>query len=132
MRSVEPFVAWNVSRNLLLKFRAELYALETPAGDAIVDADVYDLRVTWQFNRRSYLRFTAQRFDISRNLDEYVDEVDANTRDVGRQLLYSYKINPQTVFFLGYADNLTDDDALQGLEATDRTLFMKLGYAWTP
>ena len=90
------------------------------------------MRLTWQFNRRSYLRFTMQRYDIEKNQGVYIDDVDANTRDVGRQLLYSYKINPQTVFFLGYSDNLTDDDALRGLEETDRTVFMKIGYAWTP
>jgi len=132
MRNIRPFVEWNISRHLLLKLRADWYELETKSGDAIIDADVYDLRLTWQFNRRSYLRFTTQVFDIDRNQAVYVDEVDANTRDVGRQLLYSYKINPQTVFFLGYSDNLTDDDALRGLEQTDRTVFMKIGYAWTP
>jgi hypothetical protein len=51
---------------------------------------------------------------------------------MGRQLLFSYKINPQTVFFLGYSDNLYEDDALDTLEKTDRTWFMKIGYAWTP
>ena len=106
--------------------------LETQANEAIIDADVYDVRLTWQFNRRSYLRFTMQHFDITRNVDVYIDEVDANTRDVGRQLLYSYKINPQTVFFLGYSDSLADNDTLRGLEEADRAVFMKIGYAWTP
>ncbi len=131
-RKIEPFISWNIGRHFLIKIRADLLELETQANEAILDADVYDVRLTWQFNRRSYLRFTMQHFDITRNVDVYVDEVDANTRDVGRQLLYSYKINPQTVFFLGYSDNLTDDDILRGLEETDRTVFMKIGYAWTP
>ena len=30
-------------------------------------------------------------------------------------LLYSWKLNPQTVFFLGYADSYVDDDVLTGL-----------------
>ena len=131
-RKIEPFVAWNVNRHLSLRIRADLLELETQANEAIIDADVYDVRLTWQFTRRSYLRLTMQHFDITRNVAVYIDEVDANTRDVGRQLLYSYKINPQTVFFLGYSDNLTDDDTLRGLEETDRTVFMKIGYAWTP
>ena len=61
-----------------------------------------------------------------------VEEVDRETKDVGRQLLYSYKINPQTVFFLGYSDALVRDDSLNRLTETDRTWFMKIGYAWTP
>jgi hypothetical protein len=78
------------------------------------------------------LRLTTQFQDVERNPDAYVDSVDRNSRDVGRQLLYSYKINPQTVFFLGYSDALIDDDSLDGLTTTDRTWFLKVGYAWTP
>ena len=62
----------------------------------------------------------------------YIDEVDAHSREVGRQLLYSCKLNPQTVFFLGYSDQHVDEDGLDSLTATDRTFFMKIGYAWTP
>jgi len=129
---IEPFVDWNVSRHLLVKFQATLVDLETQEGEQIFDADLYDLRLTWQFNRRSFIRLTAQYQDIERNVDEYIDEVDANTRTLGRQFLYSYKINPQTVFFLGYSDSHLDDDSLTTLEKTDRTFFMKVGYAWTP
>ncbi len=128
----EPSVEWNINRHLLLRLQATLVDLDTQEGEQIFDADLYDLRLTWQFNRRSFIRLTAQYQDIERNVDEYIDEVDANTRTLGRQLLYSYKINPQTVFFLGYSDNHLDDDALNILEETDRTFFMKIGYAWTP
>jgi len=72
-----------------------------------------------------------QHSETSRNPDVYIDEVDANSKDVGRQLLYSYKINPQTVFFLGYSDQYVDEDSLDGLTASDRSLFMKIGYAWS-
>ncbi|MDH3490702.1 MAG: hypothetical protein OEM20_01710 [Gammaproteobacteria bacterium] len=68
---------------------------------------------------------------IERDPTSYSDVVDSRSRDVGRQLLYSYKINPQTVFFLGYSDALIDDDNLSGLTTTDCTWFMKIGYAWT-
>ncbi len=62
----------------------------------------------------------------------YIDDVDANSRSIGRQLIYPYKLNPQTVFFLGYSDRHIDDDELSSLTATDRTFFMKIGYAWMP
>jgi hypothetical protein len=69
---------------------------------------------------------------VERNEALYIEEVDAHSRDVGRQLLYSYKLNPQTVFFLGYSDQYVDEDNLDGLTVSDRTWFMKIGYAWTP
>ena len=105
-------------------------SLDTKEGEKIFDASVLDARLTWQFSVRSFLRVTLQQSSTSRNPDVYEDEVDAESKDVGRQLLYSYKINPQTVFFLGYADQYIDEDHLNGLTISDRSVFMKVGYAW--
>jgi hypothetical protein len=127
-----PEISWNVSRNLLARIDASFVTLDNTDGENIFDAKVYDIRLTWQFNSRSFLRFTTQRFDIERNQALYDDDIDEHSRDVGRQLLYSYKLNPQTVFFLGYSDQYVDEDQLSELTETDRSLFMKIGYAWTP
>ncbi len=129
---IDPFVRWNVNRHLLLRYDGVFVKLDTKDGARIFDAAVHDVRLTWQFSMRSFLRLTTQFQDIERNQASYTDTVDSRSRDVGRQLLYSYKINPQTVFFLGYSDSLIDDDNLSGLTTTDRTWFMKIGYAWTP
>jgi hypothetical protein len=129
---IEPWIKWNLNRHLLLKLEATKVSLDSKQDEQIFDAGVYDLRLTWQFNRRTFLRVTTQFQDIERNPAVYVDNVDARTRRLGRQLLFSYKINPQTVFFLGYSDNHFENDALNTLEKTDRTLFRKIGYAWTP
>lgn len=129
---IEPFAAWNINRHLFMELNSVILDLDAKSGEPIFDASVYDLRLTWQFNRRSFLRLTTQYQDIERNQDQYIDDVNTRTRNMGRQLLYSYKINPQTVFFLGYSDNHFEDDELNTLEETDRTWFMKIGYAWTP
>jgi len=47
------------------------------------------------------------------------------------QFLFSYKLNPQTVLFLGYSDTSAADQRID-LTRTDRTFFLKLGYAWVP
>ena len=131
---VKPSLIWNISRNLLAHVDGVFVNLDTKEGEAILDASVMDARLTWQFSVRSFLRMTIQHSEIDRNLDVYnvdvVDNYDAKSRNVGRQLLYSYKINPQTVFFLGYSDQYVDDDDLDGLAAFDKSLFLKVGYAW--
>jgi hypothetical protein len=129
---IDPFVLWNVSRHLLLRYDGVFVNLDQQDGQDIFAAAVHNVRLTWQFSVRSFLRLTAQIQDIERNQDSYYEAVDRRSRDVGRQLLYSYKLNPQTVFFLGYSDALIDDDNLGSLTTTDRTWFMKIGYAWTP
>jgi hypothetical protein len=131
-RRAELFARWNINRNWFLRYDGNFVKLDTKQGPNIFDAAVHDVRLTWHFSVRSFLRLTTQWQDIKRNQDVYTDTVDVRERDVGRQLLYSYKINPQTVFFLGYSDALLDDDSLSGLTTTDRNWFMKIGYAWTP
>ncbi len=129
---IDPFVRWNVGRHLLVRYDGVFARLDRKDGVNIFDATVHDVRLTWQFSVRSFVRLTAQFQDIERNPDAHDEPVDSHRRHVGRQLLYSYKINPQTVFFLGYSDALIDDDDLSGLTTTDRTWFLKIGYAWTP
>lgn len=129
-RVIEPSISWNINRNLLLGLQGVIASLETKQGEDIFDASVFDVRLTWQFSVRSFLRFTVQQASTSQNQDVYFEPIEAETDDVGRQLLYSYKINPQTVFFLGYSDQYVDDDSLSKLTVSDRSLFMKIGYAW--
>ena len=129
---IEPFVMWNITQKLLLRLKGVSSKLDTPDGELIFDATVLDARLTWQFSLRSFLRLTVQNTEVERNQAEYIDEIDEQSQDLGLQLLYSYKINPQTVFFLGYSDQYLDDDSVDELTVTDRTWFMKVGYAWAP
>jgi hypothetical protein len=60
--------------------------------------------------------------------------VDSEDRHLFTQLLFSYKVNPQTVLFLGYSDNqqggdFTGFEQRIDLTPTDRTFFFKVGYA---
>jgi len=129
---LQPKIEWNATQYLMLRLQSSLVTLDSKEGPNIFEAKVHDVRATWQFSVRSFVRLTVQHQDIKRNQAVYVDQVDARSRNVGRQLLYSYKLNPQTVFFLGYSDRYVDDDELSSLTATDRTLFMKIGYARMP
>jgi hypothetical protein len=123
-------IEWNVSRNLLLDVDGTFANMDTKQGEKVFKASIIDARATWQFNVRSYIRLTWQRSSTSRNPDVYLEDVDAESRNDGRELLYSYKMNPQTVFFLGYSDQYLDDDNLDGLTVSDRNIFMKIGYVW--
>lgn len=107
----------------------------------LYDANVSNARLTYHFNRRTFLRLNLQHVDYSRNLDNYLEEnrenIKANTSNLYTQLLFSYKINPQTVFYLGYSDNYSNRDYTDelgrfddSLIQTSRTFFTKIGYAW--
>jgi hypothetical protein len=129
----QPTIDWNATRHLLVRLRYTSDHLTTKAGATIFDAALTDLRLTWQFNVRSFVRLTLQGQDIERNVAEYANPLtDPHTETLASQLLYSYKLNPQTVLFAGYSDNHIDDMLTGDLEKTGRTFFFKLSYAWTP
>ena len=139
-----PQVDWNATRHLLVRLRYTKDRLSAQDGPTIYDARLTDLRLTWQFNVRSFVRLTLQDQDVDRNLALYDADPDndpntpppilppARTKTLASQLLYSYKLNPQTVLFAGYSDNSIEDPTTRQLEKTGRTLFFKLSYAWTP
>jgi hypothetical protein len=132
-RNYRPVIDWNATRHLLVRLRHTSDHLSTKEGATIYDAKLTDLRLTWQFNVRSFVRVTLQSQDIERNVSQYVNPLtDPRTETLGSQLLYSYKLNPQTVLFAGYSDSQLDDLNTGNLEMTGRTLFFKLSYAWTP
>jgi hypothetical protein len=132
-RRYQPQIDWNATRHLLVRLRYTSDHLSTKGGATIFDAKLTDLRLTWQFNVRSFVRLTLQDQDIERNVAVYANAAtDAITESLATQLLYSYKLNPQTVLFAGYSDNQLDDNLTGNLEMTGRTLFFKLSYAWTP
>lgn len=59
----------NVGRHMLLRVRHTLLQLDSEdGGERIFDAQLSDARLTWQFNLRSFLRFTVQRQQVKRNL----------------------------------------------------------------
>jgi hypothetical protein len=84
---------------------------------------------SWQFNPRCFVRAIVQHVEDRFNPDLYSDGRGAEDRNLFSQFLFSYKVNPSTVLFVGYSDvSLANDDF--GLTPVDRTIFVKIGYAW--
>lgn len=94
-------------------------------------ANLTDLRLVYQFNARSFLRLTAQYQNIENEslVAGSVGQTERD-RDFNKQLLYSYKVNPRTVFFLGYSDLADSDSDRPSIQVQERGLFMKLGYVF--
>ena len=104
---------------------SKLDAKDSPINDNIYVANISELRLSYQFDVRSYLKLSLVYNEV-----DYTDAEPA--KDLSSQLIYAYKINPQTVFFLGYSDLSYQDGDLTKLERSDRTFFTKISYAWAP
>ena len=119
----------NLNRHLELRFRHSFETMDV-AGDDLFTANLTDARISYLFNTRSFVRLAVIYRDIERNPDNYIDDVNESYKGFSTQFLYSYKVNPQTVFFAGYSDNGYQDDDLTKIEKTDRSVFLKMSYAW--
>ena len=126
-----PSVTWNVGRHLQLGLDHAFQRLDVEGG-RLLEANLTQLRTVYQLNIRTFVRAIFQYEDLERNPDLYLNPVPENEEQLFTQLLFSYKLNPQTVLFLGYSDNSfgsTLEEQTIGLTRTDRTLFFKVGYA---
>jgi hypothetical protein len=130
-----PSADLKLGRHLNLELRHSFRRLERDGEWAFV-ANLPQIRAVYNFNVRTFFRAIVQYQNIERNPDSYDVAVNRESRSFFTQLLFSYKVNPQTVVFLGYSDNavgsLTPELNRIGLTRTDRTFFLKLGYAWRP
>jgi hypothetical protein len=130
-RRFRPNIEWNVNEHLLLRLQHTKATLTAKTGPRVFEANLTDLRLTWQFNVRSFIRFTTQRQDVERNVAMYTDPTtQAHSLTLGTQLLYAYKLNPQTVLYVGAASSGLEDDRTIDVMSTNRTLFAKFSYAW--
>ncbi len=98
-------------------------------GANVYTAQVERIRALYSFSSASILKLIAQYNDVNRHVDQYPGiPVPQHSGAFLGSLLYSYKLNWQTVLYLGYGDDrvLTDQNDLL---KQDRSLFFKVSYA---
>jgi hypothetical protein len=127
---LNPELRWNIGRHIRVTWDHVYRSLDVEEG-RLFEANLSQLRMVYQFTPRTFLRAILQHQKIDRDPSLYDDPqaVSAEDESLFSQLLFSYKLNPQTVLFAGYSDNRIGDQDLP-LTLRDRSLFFKLGYAW--
>ena len=124
-----PSVELGLGRHLNINL-SHMYEKLSTNGERIYTANLSQVRIVYNFNIKTFVRLILQYTDLSRNTDLYNFAIDPEYQGLLTQLLFSYKINPQTVLFLGYSDNYL---GFKGVDLTqaNRTIFLKIGYALT-
>lgn len=125
---IGPVAEYRPVKRVSLRLSYNLDQLSVGSG-RLYRANLAQLRVIYFLNVRTFVRAILQYTDISRDPGLYTYPVDARTRRLFSQYLFSYKLNPQTVLFAGYSDNAEGSQAAD-LQQQNRTLFIKIGYAW--
>ncbi|HYK43029.1 MAG TPA: DUF5916 domain-containing protein [Thermoanaerobaculia bacterium] len=92
-------------------------------------AEIARLKATYTFTSRLFARAIAQYVRTTRDVSLYRSAVSAREGSLTFSGLIAYKLNWQTVAFLGYGDNraLTERNTY---DRQDRQLFLKVSYAF--
>ena len=127
---LEPSLRLDFGKRLRTRLSHRIFQLDVPGGK-LFEAGLSQARFLYQLNLRTFLRAVFQYTDIDRDLSLYnqPEDFEAREKELFTQLLFSYKINPRTVLFLGYSDNYLGDQDIE-LTQENRALFLKVGYAW--
>lgn len=125
---VNPILEAKFGRHVNLELDHLLQQLDVEGG-RLFRANLSQLRLVYNFNVRTFVRGIFQYLDLDRNPELYLEPVEPEVQTLFTQLLFSYQVNARTVLFAGYTD---DQLGLRevGLTQTNRTFFLKIGYAW--
>jgi hypothetical protein len=95
----------------------------------LFNARVSRARATYTFTARSFVRLIGQYSSTSRDRTLYSSEVPATSGTFSGSALLAYKLNWQSVLFLGYGDDRELSDRNR-LEKAERQFFVKIAYAF--
>ena len=127
LRLSPRLVLWPGNR-LFFVFDHDYEKLNVPGG-RLYTANISFLYTVYHLSSRMFVRSIIQYRDYSYNPELYTAPMESSQRRLQTQLLFSYKVNPRTVIYLGYSDSHFGGEDY-GLTQQTRTLFLKLGYAW--
>lgn len=127
---INPGIIRQIGRHLSVDLSTTWERFEVRRGK-VYTATIAQSVIAYQFTTRAMLRGILQFVDHSYNTAAYTDGRESRRKTLFSQVLGSYKLNPQTVLFVGYSDAAAGNQEVS-LTRTSRTFFAKLGYALMP
>lgn len=124
---LRPAINFRLGKNIALSLTHSMHRLKVQ-GERLFLANITEAHLNYFFSKRAFFRGIIQYIDIERNPELYKDAVDKKHKTLFSQILFSYKLNPRTVLFLGYSDDYLGFSKIP-LTQTNRTFFLKIGYA---
>jgi hypothetical protein len=115
--------------HLELRFNGNRQTLDI-RGQRLFTAEVARLKATWTFSSRSFLRLIGQKVREERDPGLYTFRVTPRDESFSGSALFAYKLNWQTVLFLGYGDERALEERTDRLARSGRELFLKVSYAF--
>lgn len=122
-----PIIQWDVNDAVNIKLE-HTFEKMTVLNDELYTANLTDLRVNYQFNSDSKVRLSLIHNNVVFNPSNYTFDIDKKSKSLGSQLVYSYRFDALSAFYLGLSSNAVDNDAINGLTTNQKSVFLKLSH----
>lgn len=128
LRMKQRFVV-NLLKNIKVNL-SHTYEKLNIGSSKLYRVNVSDFQLIYQFTKRCFVRAKLQYKNYDYNLSLYENPPEKESLEkMYSQVLFSYKLNPQSMLYLGYSDSYYGDTDLE-MRQINRTAFMKFGYAF--
>ena len=129
----EPYFTVRPTNHLEVSFTGGLQWLNEPdrtSENRLFTEQIERIRATYTFNSKMFLRTIVQNRRRNRAQSLYTFDVDQHGGSLASQILFAYKINWQTLLYVGYGDlrGITAEEAR--FEPLNRSAFFKVSYAF--
>ncbi|QYK02724.1 carbohydrate binding family 9 domain-containing protein [Shewanella psychrotolerans] len=127
---LNPGLVWKLTDSLSLDL-SHIYRTLDIEDNELFSANLTDIRLNWYMTINQFIRISSIYTNIQRDPSMYLYSTpQAQYAELGNEVLYGYKLNPQSVFYLGYSDGMRRNDEIDSLTRDEQTYFMKVSYAW--
>lgn len=126
--AMKPGFTWNIGRRLYLQGDFLVENLVVPEGN-LYRAFIAETRFVYYLGVRSFFRLITQHSLLRTWPEHYLEPPDRISREWTHQLLFAYKLNPQTLLFLGAGDGEAGNSQ-HWARTLQRSIFVKLSYNW--
>jgi hypothetical protein len=129
----EPFATIRPTNHLEITFTGGVSWLNEPnrgTDNRLFTSQIERIRATYTFNSKMFLRTIFQNERTNQAQSLYTFAVDQHGGDLASQILFAFKLNWQTVIYVGYGDDhgVMPEDAR--FEPLNRAAFFKVSYAF--
>ncbi|MGV2871047.1 carbohydrate binding family 9 domain-containing protein [Colwellia sp. E150_009] len=122
-----PIIQWDVNDAVNIRLE-HTFEKMTVLNDELYTVNLTDLRINYQFNSDSKVRLSLIHNNMVFNPSNYTFDIDKKSKSLGSQLVYSYRFDALSAFYLGLSSNAVDNDATKRLTTNQKSIFLKLSH----
>lgn len=124
---IEVQTDYRFGKRIFLDFSGEHHNFNLNDGNLYKATYLY-LKILYHFSNSIFLRAIFQNGEVQRNEELYLSDVPEKDNFQALQFLFTYKLNPFTLLYLGFSTRGIEQDPFT-MQTTNRTYFLKLSYS---